>query len=143
MGLSSPRAGCFERRDTGRLIGIGARRRAGVDIRDALNSTGRRGIEISVKHAVRRSELQLEARALAYLEGRISEMRDNFGCSEAHETARPRGTRRRDDRRLRLLDDGLLRSRRARSEKKRDEGDKAAHGSTMHAPACRGKVAAR
>ena len=59
LGARSARS--FERGDAGRLIDVGARRQARVDVGDLAACRRSRRVEIGVEHAARAAELQLEA----------------------------------------------------------------------------------
>jgi hypothetical protein len=64
-----------------------------------------RRIEIGIEHAAPRAELQLQTIALADLEGRVAEARDQLLRAESDQLARLIGLR---SRRLRDCDHGLL-----------------------------------
>ncbi len=79
----------------------------------------------------------LRPRSFAHLERGIAEMTDELGRGGAEEAGRDSRRPGGDGR----LGHGLLGRGRTTGDEQGESGDVAAHGSTMHAPASRGKVA--
>lgn len=109
MGVGSAPHG--QHGDAGRLIGVRAGREPRIDVGDAQRRTGPRRVKIGIENTSPRAELKFQAIALAYLEGRIAEARDQLLRRKAEELSRLVGRWR-----LRDLGHWLLRAGGAGSE---------------------------
>jgi len=106
-------------------------------VRHPLDPAARRHVEISVEHAALRAELELEPGPFAHLQRGIAEMPHKVGGGGADQAGR-------NPRRVgggHRLGSGLLGRSRASGDEQGESGDEAAHWTTMHAQASRGKVA--
>ncbi len=123
MGAQS--AWIFERGNAARLIDIGTRGIASIDVGDPEGTILPR-IKIGIENAVIVAELEFQTRAFANLQRRLSKMTDEVLCGEAGEMRNLPHRRRLDGDGLRL-DWGLLRLGGAAGEKQSSGDHEAAH----------------
>jgi len=127
MGFRAASGGA-ERADAERLIDVGERPRAGVDVGDPIGRRARR-VEVSVEDAQVAAELHLQALTLADLEVGRPEPPDEVLCGHTHDLATRmlRGRRRGLGRR-----GGGRRPGRAGGKQKGGGGDQEATHRPMH-----------